>query len=62
MREAFEREMRAVQRYASMAMEPGTSLAEIQSLLQLARRRLADAGKVAATAPPGEERSAESSS
>ena len=61
MREAFEREMQAVLRYAGMALEPGASLPEIQSLLQLARRRLADASKVASTAPAGEERPAESS-
>jgi hypothetical protein len=52
-RAAFEREMQAVLRYAQLALEPGTSKAEIQSLLRLARRRLADAAKVADAAEVG---------
>ena len=50
MRDAFEREMRALLRYANQALEPGTSKTEIQTLLKLARGRLAAATSVAAPA------------
>ena len=50
MRDAFEREMRAVLRYANQALEPGTSKTEIQTLLKLARGRLGAAASVAVPA------------